>query len=137
VIFNTTSNNTRTTAGTGVQINCHYPAVTWLLIFIPQIIGLMCVRKSTRLGVRILQVFRERCLANNISPFDRMVRLRLRQFVNTRGFTYRSFCSKLNRSIYETCKRICVHSYVIASLPDFGTSISDSYRYRTSRLPWL
>src|SRR5690554_5291452 len=46
VVLYITCYNTRTTTGTGIEINCHHPAVTRLLIFIPQIISLVLVNEA-------------------------------------------------------------------------------------------
>src|SRR5690606_32002244 len=124
VILDVTGYYTRTTASTGIQIDCHYPFMTGLLVLIPKIISLVRIRPSSRIVAWVLLILRKGGFADNITAFNRMVRLRLRQFVGATSFGELSCCIELQRTIYQFCKRICIFSNVISCFADLRTAIT-------------
>src|SRR5690606_35536307 len=83
VVLYVTSYDTSTTTCTSVQVDSHYPFVTWLLKFVPQIVSFVCISETTRFRVRIFLIFSEGSLTDDVTTFDSMVCLSLCYFVSS------------------------------------------------------
>src|SRR5690606_16587922 len=86
IIFEITSYDTGTTTRTGIEVDSHHPFMARLLVLIPQIISFVCIGPPTGIVRRVFLILRETRFADDVTTFDGMVCLRLRQLIGTTGF---------------------------------------------------
>src|SRR5690606_21506966 len=108
-----------------------------LLVFIPQIIGLMLMAGVTTTVGRILRVICKGSFSDYITSLNRMMGLCLSQFIGTGSFRNRYCIIKLQASVGHSCKWIGILTYIISCFTNLGSSVTDSNRNRTGSLTRL
>src|SRR5690606_29819340 len=85
IILQVTTYDTRAATCTGIEIDGHDPLVARLLVLVPHIVGFMRIGPPAGIVGRILLVFGKTCFTDNVTAFDGMVGLGLRQLVRASG----------------------------------------------------